>query len=230
MRVFVAYGYNDRDKWIKDLVLPLIQAFGYDVVTGENTHGNPIICTVVQEIKGSDALIAFLTRRMEQGSLTNRTHEWVSQEVGSAMGKGAMLLPVREEGLDNQEGMTAGHQHITYREAEREKCLVEIATALGKWRSKDIVRLQLFPQERAAEIKALLKEKGFRVQYGLLQDGREEPLSDTKILRIGSGLYVDLKDVRKDALVQLQIDCQGKSWSSSYVTMNSVGIHLERDN
>ena len=35
MRIFVAYGYNDRDKWIEKMVFPVIEAFGAEVETGE---------------------------------------------------------------------------------------------------------------------------------------------------------------------------------------------------
>jgi hypothetical protein len=35
MRIFVGYGYNDRDKWIEDLVFPLLESFGCDVVEGK---------------------------------------------------------------------------------------------------------------------------------------------------------------------------------------------------
>ena len=38
MRIFIGYGYNDRDRWIEDLVFPLLTAFGCDLV-----HGN--LCT-----------------------------------------------------------------------------------------------------------------------------------------------------------------------------------------
>ncbi len=28
MKIFLAYGYNSRDEWISEMVVPLIEAFG----------------------------------------------------------------------------------------------------------------------------------------------------------------------------------------------------------
>jgi hypothetical protein len=39
MRIFVGFGYNERDRWIRDMVFPLIPAFGDEVVTGEEAYG-----------------------------------------------------------------------------------------------------------------------------------------------------------------------------------------------
>ena len=35
VKIFVAFRYNDRDRWVVDLVFPIIRAFSDDVVTGE---------------------------------------------------------------------------------------------------------------------------------------------------------------------------------------------------
>ena len=230
MRVFVAYGYNDRDKWVKDLVFPIIKAFGDEVVTGEEIYDGPIPPAVVQRVAESQAMIGFLTRRQDQaGVLTNGTHWWVLQELGIAVARNMRLVPVREEGLDSQAGMTAGHQYITYRESERDKFLVEIVKALGVWHSSGTIRLQILPQECALQVKPFINKPGFRVRYRLLKDGDETELVDTRILPIHQGLFVDLRNVPLDALVQLQIDYAGQSWNSNYESMDSVGIHLTKE-
>ena len=32
MKIFVGYGYNDRDRWVEQFVFPIIEAFGSEVV------------------------------------------------------------------------------------------------------------------------------------------------------------------------------------------------------
>ncbi len=82
MKIFVAYGYNDRDKWIEDMVFPLIKAFGSEVETGGVTYGATIPDAVRNKIQFSDALIAFTTRRISPGGDANgQTHLWVIQEL-----------------------------------------------------------------------------------------------------------------------------------------------------
>ena len=43
MKIFVGYGYNDRDKWIEDLVFPLIEAFDDTPVAGKEIFGNKLV-------------------------------------------------------------------------------------------------------------------------------------------------------------------------------------------
>ena len=39
MRVFVAFGFHEPDKWVRNHVVPLVEAFGARVVTGEELAG-----------------------------------------------------------------------------------------------------------------------------------------------------------------------------------------------
>jgi hypothetical protein len=70
MKIFLAYGYNPRDQWIKDMVFPIIQSFGSEVVTGEETYEGPNIPeNVLAKIRRSDALIGFTTKRAPQDNV-----------------------------------------------------------------------------------------------------------------------------------------------------------------
>lgn len=42
MRIFVGFGFNKRDAWIKQLVFPLIEAFDAEAVSGEELQGQSI--------------------------------------------------------------------------------------------------------------------------------------------------------------------------------------------
>ena len=39
MRVFVGYGYNDRDAWIETHVFPILRCAGFSIVHGKDMHG-----------------------------------------------------------------------------------------------------------------------------------------------------------------------------------------------
>ena len=55
--MFVAFRYTEQDKWIKELVSPLIETLDIGVLTGENIHGQIIVEEVREMIKKSDAMI-----------------------------------------------------------------------------------------------------------------------------------------------------------------------------
>jgi hypothetical protein len=39
MRIFIGYGYNERDKWVEDYAVPLVKAFECEVVHGKAVYG-----------------------------------------------------------------------------------------------------------------------------------------------------------------------------------------------
>ena len=75
MRIFAGYGYNQRDRWIEDYVLPLIVAFGYEVIHGKAVYGGRLLDEVMKAIRTSDAMLGFTTRRELVAPGKWRTHD-----------------------------------------------------------------------------------------------------------------------------------------------------------
>jgi hypothetical protein len=90
MRIFVGYGYNERDKWIEDYVFPLLVALGCDVVHGKSVYGGALPDEVMKAIRTSDAVVGFTTRRELVAAGQYRTHEWVVQELMTAHAQGSI--------------------------------------------------------------------------------------------------------------------------------------------
>jgi hypothetical protein len=147
MRVFVGYGYNDRDKWIEEQIFDLIRAFGGEPVSGQELYGMELQDGVREEIKQCDALIGFATRRdrLKNGKYT--THRWVTDEIKTANEWNIPFMEVRETDVDPQGGSVGGRQHIVCDPNKKEKCVVEIAMARSKWRLGSVVKLQLLPEK-----------------------------------------------------------------------------------
>jgi hypothetical protein len=135
MKIFVAYGFNARDQWIPDLVFPLVRVFGAEVLTGEQAYDGTISDVVTERIKDANALLAFTTRRGNQrlpdGSY--ETHRWVTDELAYALALNRPAVEVREAGVSAQRGLAGDRQPIVYEEAMRDRCLVEVAKAVGAW-------------------------------------------------------------------------------------------------
>ena len=229
MKIFVGYGFNDRDKWIKEFVFPIIVAFGDEVITGEELHGDRITDIVEQKIQQSNAFIGFATRRDEIGDNRWTTHRWVTDEMAYALSKNLPVVEVRECYVEDQGGILGDRQRIVYKEDERDKCLVELIKTIGKWHQASSVKLQLLPEEYAHEIFPLHRKQEFRCSYRFLVDGNESSEVPTKILPIKGGLFVDVKNVPRQALIQLHIEYKGNAWISSFESVDSVGINLRKE-
>src|SRR5262245_59535417 len=132
MRLFVSYGFNDRDRWVEELVFPLLRATGCDVVHGKTEYGNGLAHSIRDTILDCDALIGFATRRELVGNRWS-THRWVIEELATAFGR-LPVIEVRENGVDPQPGMLIGHHLISYEETHRDRCLVDIAQVAARLR------------------------------------------------------------------------------------------------
>jgi hypothetical protein len=228
MKIFVAYGYNNRDKWIPDLVFPLINAFGDQVVTGENIQGQEIPPAVQRKIQQCNALMAFATRRKKSRNGWV-THRWITDELALAVASNLPVVEIRETGVDDQGGIAGGRQRITYDENERDKCLVEIAKTLGNWHSRYTVEMQLLPDECVRAVRPLLRNPRFRCTYQILDDGVVGNEIKAEILPKPGGLFVRAENVSHMSAIQIRIECAAKSWSSDFSSVEYVGIHLRKE-
>ena len=229
MRIFIAWGYRERNGWIRELVYPVVEAFGDDVLHGEDMPGEIITEGVRQRISRADALIGFVTRREDPGDDPRITHRWVTDELASAYGQGKRILEVREVGVDEQRGMIGDRQPIIYNPAKRDECVVEIVRTLGAWHMTSNVMLQLLPEECAEQITPLLGNQNLRCLYTFLDGVDEGPEQRTRIRRIKGGLFVEARNVPRQALIQLKVECAGQSWSSDFESTDSLGIRLRQD-
>jgi hypothetical protein len=230
MKIFVAFGYNERDKWIPSLVFPIIKAFGDEVVSGEEVQGEQITDAVIREIRQSNALMAFVTRRDKISESRWTTHRWVTDELSNAIAFKIPVAEIRETGVDEQGGIAGDRQRITYNESERDKCLVEIVKTLGNWHSSDTIELKLMPNECIQAVRPLLRNPALRCTYQILERsglmGEEIP---AQILPITGGLFVRAKNVPPRSYIQIRVECAGKSWSSEFENVESLGIHLHEE-
>ena len=231
MKIFVGYGYNDRDRWVEEFVFPLIGAFGDEVITGEELQGDRITDAVVQKITESDALIGFLTRRGEpDGRGLWGTHRWVIEEIATAIPLKRLLVEVREKGVDDQGGIAGDRQRIVYDEQERDKCLVELVTTIGKWHRLKKMKLKLLPQEYYGELFPLHRDPDLRCSYKIMSEsGVDQGEEWTKLVPVKGGLFIFTKDIPRQALIQVHIEHHGKHWLSNFESMDSLNVLLEKE-
>lgn len=229
MKIFVAFGYNERDRWVRELVFPIIEAFGGSVVTGEDMQGDPISEEVMARIRSSNGLIAFVTRRDAIGNGKWTTHRWVTDELSSAVASRVRAVEVRELGVEPQGGIAGDRQLIVYDEQARDRCLVELVKTLGRWSEGISVDLQLFPLDIVRELRPLIPRPGFRCTYKTVQGHMESEALATAVRPTPVGLMIHCPGLSVDALVQVHIEAAGRAWTSDFVGIRSLGVTLQPD-
>ena len=227
MKVFVAYGYNSRDEWVEEMVFPIIRSFGSEVIDGKETFGKPISDDVRYDIRRSDALIAFTSKR-NPAYASATTHRWVIEELALAFDHNLRVVEVREKDVDAQDGMTGNLQRIEYVEERRDRCLVEIVKALGKWHQSGPLRIQLLPESLVtSELRPLVNELGLSCSYIIKRGNHEQDPVTAPITPISAGLFIDPPSVPRDALIRISISFGEKTWVSAFEPVDAYGINLK---
>lgn len=229
MKIFVAYGYGDRDKWVEDFIFPIIEAFGAEVVEGKEVPGQIISEAVRNRIRSSDALIAFVTRRKRIDHHQWTTHRWVTDELTCAIDHELPVTEVRETEVDDQGGMQGDRQRITYDEKERDKCLVELVKAIGEWCRSTAARLKLLPENFVTELRPILQRSRIHCTYKFLLGSRVSEDFPAKILPLAGGLAVDVENIpHGQVFVQIQVEAQDIAWTSDFEPIDMLSVHMRR--
>ncbi len=233
LRIFVGYGYNARDQWVEKCVVPIVEAFGCQVVHGKVVYGGSLAPEVLKLIQTSDAMIGLTTRRESVPGAAGQftTHPWVVHELTAALSQVPPIpfVEVREEGVIAPGGMIDAHnaQRIEYRETDRADCLVRIAEALGKFREQISVQtVRLGPEALIEQMSGYLDDASFICRLRTLRGTIQSAPVEVPVLPLKGGLFVRLKGVREDDLVQITISAGGRTWRSDYESLDTVDVQL----
>lgn len=232
MKLFVAFGYNDRDRWIEDLVVPLVHACGFDPVTGKAPYGQPLDDVLRQRIRTCDGVIGFLTQRSGPASAGagNETHRWVIEELAYARAGGKFHVEFRESGVSAQPGGGGAYVHIPFDSKERDKVMLAVAQALGDLRNSHNL-LQLLPDTLIREIGPLLKKDPTQVNIECRFLSNTHHESDwvriTPIAQLGS-IMARVSNVPPDAShLKVRVSANGNRYESDYQSRNCVAVNLD---
>ena len=230
MRVFIGYGYNDRDKWIEEYVFPLVIAFGCEVAHGKVAYGGALPDEIIKTIRSSDAMIGFTTRCEPSGGGLFKTHQWLVQELLMAHSEKLPWVEVREEGVVSPGGVleAAVTQHIAYSEADRAACLVKIAQALNSFGERtNITMVRLGPESVVKQIGAFMQHATFACTCEILRGVRQSVPHRVPVFPMRGGLFVQLRGIARDEKVQISISAVGRTWRSDYESLDTVDIQVK---
>ncbi len=230
MNIFIGFGYNNNDQWIKELVFPLVQTFDANIVTGEDLHGEVIPQEVANRIRKADGVLAFLTPRDALSSGKFTTHQWVRDELVTAISFHVPAVEIREVSVENQGGIVGDRQRIDFALDNKAKLLVEIAKLLSKWRkSVKPKRLFLLPRDIAQDARPFISKEDLKCTYQFMTGNKESELYNAKPFKFGQGLCVDVYHVPSDdSLIQVTLTGPQFEWSSDYESVQLLSINLQK--
>jgi len=222
-KVFLSYGYNERDRWIEQCVVPILKALGLELLDGKDMHGEVLQEAVRERLRQSDGLIAFCTLRPGHETEAFNTHVWVRDEMVFALGLGLPVVEVREEGVVSPPGIVGDRQRILLRQGDRLACVAELATVVSGWCMR---KLQLvFAPQREAEIRSFVRNPQFEVSYRIRRRGVDSAHRRGRLERITGGLYMQVRGLPDDALIEIEGVLNGQVvFSSDWEAVDAVQI------
>jgi len=227
MRVFVGFGYNERDQWIQDQVSPILRGLGFTVVSGKDMHGEELQDEVKSRIDQSDAVIGFFTIREGQGEADFTSHIWVRDETMYALARDKPIVLVREEGVRVPDGLFGDRQYVPYSATDRLACVVELVEALG---TKNMRRVKLDPEEDALrrDLRRWRRDSSFVVRYHTQdQNGMESDYRDGRLELVDQGFYLNVSDIPKGGYLEVEGVLNGSTkFSSGWVSADAVTVKV----
>jgi hypothetical protein len=230
VKIFVAHGFNERDAWIRTMVIPIMGYLGIEVLTGEELEGVEIPSHVVDRIKEADAFIGFLTRRGDPNERkVYPTHAWVIGEIGVAVGVPLeKVLEVREGGIDEQAGIAANRQRLAYEESKRAEFLVELVDVLCRWARGIDVTLKVTPGDVAVDMVPYIGRPDTGCTYRLLNNGQPSAPREARVYLETGGPTIWAGGIPPRTMVDFQIEAPGRVWASPFMSVDSLEVQLER--
>jgi hypothetical protein len=227
MKVFVGFGYNDRDHWIEEQVFPILRGMGFTVVDGKDMHGEILQPEVQSRIEQADAAIGFFTIREGQGEADFNSHMWVRDEMVHANAKGKPIIPVKEEGGKVPDGLLGNRQYILLNQNDRLACVVELVGALGR---RNMRRLKLDPDgdQLSKNLQQWRRTTGFVIQYRTQDEvGLESPWRQGRLELVDQGFYLNVVDVPKRAYVEVEGILNGATqFGSGWVSADAIQVKV----
>lgn len=228
MRVFVGFGYNERDKWIKSDVFPILECMGFVVVTGEDMHGKILQPEVKRLIDQSDAVVGFLTIRDEEDNGEFNSHLWVQNELLYGDAKEKPIVPIKEENVKVPDALLGNVQYITLRQNDRLACISELARALGR-RNMRRIRLEPEQDKLRKDINKWRVDQNFTILYRTRDgiNGIESEFQKARLEVFQYGFYLNVSDVPRRAYLDVQGMLNGETvFSSGWASADAVSIKI----
>jgi len=137
MKIFVSYSFRPENEWVREYVIPLVECFGHEPVTGRVLDAGPLDKEVRTRIAQCRRVLCFVTRaeprRDEKGSIVSYAPpQWVHDELMIARGADRDAIEFRETGVDYG-GAASFHAYVPFDRENLPKLLLDLAARVAEW-------------------------------------------------------------------------------------------------
>jgi hypothetical protein len=226
MRVFVGFGYLDKESWIPELVLPMLAQLGIEIIEGREIAGTPIDQTLRDLIGSCDALIGILTKRAKRRDGQWDTSDYVRQELEIALASNELVVPVVENGVVLPKGFLNQTQFILFERGKRDVMLVDLARHVRDWVAGEVT-IRILPDELAAALAPGALDGTAACQYKIIHQNHVIRKARAQIFGDGGSMFTKLVGFKPGTQAQMRIQIGGMDWASRLANHTTPFTQIE---
>ena len=210
MKIFVSYSFRTENSWVDQHVIPLIQCFGHQVVTGRILDSGPLDDEVRRKIAQCRRVLCFVTRAEprygQDGALISHAPpDWVRDELMMARGAKLDAIEFRETGV-TYGGAAPFRAYWEFDREQLPKLLVDLAHRLAEWPVGPLQLRLTAPGELRAEIEQAANAGTLRARCVAIDDEGAERHADDLQVYIRDGQLVVPFWIKPDPDLSIEID------------------------
>jgi hypothetical protein len=232
LRIFVGWPYEVT--WVRDRIVPLIETYGAEALTGESLEGQVLTDGVKDKIRRAHAAIFFTNRRGEIPGAPGAfaTSPWVVDEIKHAQSVNprARVYEIREQGVTYDNKIHDERQYTILAPGDVADAMLHVAKAVSQWRGLSY-KLQLLPEEFMKSLRPRLLEKKYNCTYELRESGQTVFGPEAvEIVREGHGLCLYLHQLPESdrCYIEISVKAGDDQWTCGGIQVGTRDVVLEK--
>jgi hypothetical protein len=128
---FVGHSFHASDALINDSIAQLLEALGFQVITGEKPKGDSVSKKVRERIERADYFVGIFTRRDRVRARQEwTTSAWVIDEKAYALANRKKLVLVREKGVQSIGGIQGDYEYLEFTRDELVELVIKLVAVV----------------------------------------------------------------------------------------------------
>lgn len=210
MKIFVSYSFRNETDWVDDLVIPLIECFGHEVLTGRVLDAGPLDEEVKNKIRQCRRVLCFVTRaepRYDQsGAIASYDPpDWVRDELMMARGSDRDAIEFRETGV-KYGGASPFHAYWEFDRDHLPKLLLDLAVRVAEWPVGPLQLRLAVPDQFRAEVEQAANARTLKARCAAFDDTGTERSVEELSVHVRDGQLVVPFWIKPDPNMSIEIE------------------------
>lgn len=210
MRVFVSFSFRPENQWIEDYVIPLLNFFGHEPVTGRILDAGNLDEEVKRKIRQCRRVLCFVTRAQPRYDENGRVlsydpPDWVRDELMMARGASLDAIEFRETGV-KYGGAAPFHAYVEFESSQVPRLLLDLAERVAEWPIGPLQLRLSVPDQFKEEVELAANSGTLRARCVAIEDGHMEQMAEDSRVQVRDGQLIVLFWVKPNPNISIEIE------------------------